>query len=736
MIGLIRLLVLLALAAPPVQAQVIEMRSGEHEAFTRLTLALPERADWSIIPVDGGAHVRFSDEDLSIDTGRVFERIPRDRLTDARWNAGGRTLELTFGCACEVRGFWFGASMLVLDVSAGPDPIDAGGAPVEVPPSGALPGRGVSWAASLLTPFPAEMRTGPLAPVNRVPPQGPPDAERAARDRLLRHLSRATSQGLLEPHSRGAGAAVATPATAGSAAAEQLRPPPPVPDLRANLRVNSRIDLDHLSSRSAREPARAHVACLPESVIDVASWGTGAPFSRQIAPLRLQIMEEFDRINAPKVKELVRSYLYFGFGAEARDLLRLLPEDDADLPPLLALAAVAEQGHAAPGSPLSGQLECTSVAAMWSALAHAELPRDAALDRDAIARAFSALPPHLRDYYGPILSRRLIAAADPTLASRIVRIMDRGASHPPAEGNEAEMASALVALAKGETAAATDRLQNVVGGDLPPEAAALIRRIEAQIEGDAPVSIEQAETLGSFAFEYRNEPAAPPLHAAHVRALAAAASFDSARDVYAERAGEIAPKARAQLRRDIARLLADRADDVTFLRHMLADSFDQAQQPDPAVANDLAGRLLSLGFPGRAADLIDASVPLADDTRVDRRLLRAEIALARQEPRQAQVALLDLPGERANLLRARAHALAGEHAAAQRLFTAAGASDAARVASLLAERGEADPAVPVSDAPADPAPLAARRALIETSTTTRDTLSRLLAEHPAPLPED
>lgn len=298
------------------------------------------------------------------------------------------------------------------------------------------------------------------------------------------------------------------------------------------------------------------------------------------------------------------------------------------------------------------------------------------------------------------------------------------------------MAGAQVALAKGETQAATDRLQNVVGGNIPPEAATLIRRIEAQIDRDAPVSMEQAETIGSFAFEYRNEPAAPRLHAAHIRALVAAASFDVARDVFAERQGEIAAKARAELRSDIARLLADRADDVTFLRHVLADSFDQSQQPDPAVADALARRMLSLGFPGRAEKLIETSVHRAGDARIDRRLLRAEIALAQEKPRQAQVELLDLPGAAANLLRARAHTLAGEHAAAQRQFDAAEASDAARAASLLAGEGRSDPVDPMGDALTDPAPLAVRRALLDTSTSTRDTLSRLLAEYPAPLPED
>jgi hypothetical protein len=104
--------------ALPAMAQSIQVRSGEHADFSRLTLNLPERIGWSVVPSERGAHVLLGSNALTIDPGVIFDRIPRDRLTDAQWNAERRRLELTFGCDCAVRGFWFGKSMLVLDISA------------------------------------------------------------------------------------------------------------------------------------------------------------------------------------------------------------------------------------------------------------------------------------------------------------------------------------------------------------------------------------------------------------------------------------------------------------------------------------------------------------------------------------------------------------------------------------------------------------------------------------------
>ena len=754
--------------AVPALAQTVTIRSGEHETFSRLTMTLPSRVGWTIEETNDGAQVVFAREGLTFDTSAVFDRIPRTRLADIAWQERERRLTLNFNCNCEMAGFWHDRTMLVLDIHDTPTATDrvtsarrevasAAEKRRESAPGMVLPERAASRAARMLrasldgdSSLRPEEATEP--PILSEP--GRVIARQDVRERLLRQIGRAASQGLLSPQTslperrpKPAEAADQRKDVQDSFATKADRKPMqtdrPATD-QINLKAQTSMDHDFLGSGLAQAQNLADSGCLPTARIDVASWGTNGPFGVQVSALRRRLTGEFDEPDSAIVEQLVRVYLYFGFGAEAADLLLLLRESHADRAVLSQLAQIAEQGWAAPGSILNGQLDCESSAALWSALSYQRLPADQQIDTNAILRAFSALPPHLRAYYGPILARRFLDSGLEDVSTNLLRILDRpGASDSP----EAEMARAYSDLATGDPEAAERKLESVLQRNAEPSPEALIQLINSRVARGQDVSYEAAQLAGAYAYEMQNDAIGPTMAAAHIRALAASGAFDQAFENFARLSIDAIPQAGADLRSELFGMLARNADEVTFLRHAFFDSADPQAHLNPRDGNAVARRLLELGFHDRAADIVQTGAQASRASTREQQLIRAEIALRSDRPRQAIVELLNLTGKDANALRAKASSAVGDHGAAYHLFAALNEPEAAareawlegdwqRAASMgddvyqsLArlKTGEDAEDQPVSDPV-----LAHNQALLLDSIETRDTLTALLAANALP----
>ncbi|WP_371225005.1 hypothetical protein [Roseovarius sp. 2305UL8-3] len=590
----------------------------------------------------------------------------------------------------------------------------------------------------------------PTQPADPITALEKPATLNDARDRLLQQLARAASQGLVEPR-------VSLPeALAGPSTLEPAEKPPKLADEepdnpglpQINLKAESSIDRDFLDFDLANATAGGTNGCLPLDQIDAASWGNDAPFGHQISALHQRLTGEFDEINHDSALKLARLYLFFGFGAEARATLALLPSTNVDALVTLQLAEIAEHGHAEGAGYLANQMDCTSPAALWSALSYEAIPSDLPIDTDAILREFNALPQHLRRHYGPILSRRFLNAGQADVAKKLLRILDRPdtASTP-----QAELAKAQADAASGQTRQADIRLEDVVKSNAEPSAEALANMINDRVARGQRVSFEEAQLAGAYAFEKQNDPIGAELSAAHIRALASAGSFDMAFETLVDRGRALRPDQIPALHSDMMRLLADNASDVTFLHHMLAQRFGAAPQLDPFAVNKAAGRLIQLGFPGSTTELIAQDPPRSSSAFRERRLLRAELALKLNRPRQAIVELLDLEGADVNGLRARALSAAGDHAAAYYLFASSPTPENARqeawlqgdwkraaapgepaytaLADLMATRETATD----TKADASQAVLARNRNLIAASTAARETLSAILDANPVPV---
>ena len=103
----------------------------------------------------------------------------------------------------------------------------------------------------------------------------------------------------------------------------------------------------------------------------------------------------------------------------------------------------------------------------------------------------------------------------------------------------------------------------------------------------------------------------------------------------------------------------------------------------PRVANETAVRLLKMGFAPQARRFLEREIP--GKLGRERKLIRAQIALAENLPRQAEVDLLNIESVAANLLRAQARSQIGDHNAAATLYSSGGEKDEALRQAWFAE---------------------------------------------------
>ena len=745
------IITLLALSSP-LLAQSVTMRSGEHADFSRLVLDMPTRLNWEVSQDGAKAKISFENSKMNVDIAAVFDKIPRDRLASIAWDQETQSLNLQFGCTCEVEAFWSGETMLVFDIKEGavlaePEPTNAEpqtAAPKKTIKLPAFPAyRSAEILKNTLPEIPPAQEGQQIAPPSNAE-QNQNLAIADTRDRLLKQFGRAASQGLLSPRRT-----LPSPGELGQKkeAARQTTESAPSTDTKEpakaqiNLKAQSSMDRDFLSALVAQSAENATNGCLPNHQVDVASWGTDEPFGDQISAVRLNLTGEFDQINPDSVVSLAKLYLYFGFGAEARQVLKMLPEKSTDTQILGELSQIAEHDHVSEGTQLLGQMDCESVTSLWSALAYESLPRDLPIDTDAITRAFNSLPKHLRLRYGPILSRRLLDAGSKKAAERIMRILDRPDDVPTPEIN---LAKAQIDMAEGNTKDAETRLASVVESSTEHAAEALIQAIEGRISRGEDVSFEQAQLAGAYSYELQDEELGPMMKGAYIRALAASGSVDEAFKELSDENLRLSEEAKSAIQTDLMRILGSDADDMTFLKFALAPQKRFVTKPETTVTLQVAQRLFDLGFPVSAQEYLETLAQNQASTDRVVRLLRARIALAQDKPRQAIVELLDYADDEANMIRAQALSAAGDHASSYLLYAAGGHEELARQEAWLREDWEnaADPDQPVygdlsnliSHTSEDSAPpeqiLARNKLLVEESDTARATVQALLAANP------
>ncbi|KFE34755.1 hypothetical protein [Thioclava atlantica] len=760
-----RLALFLTLLAAPALAAPITIRSGEHAGFSRLVLPLPAGTDWSLARTPEGYLLSTSAREADFRIGGIFERIPKTRLLAVDPAKEGGLLFRT-AVAIRAEAVLLHDNRLVIDFRTAPlprprrdlktvEPEAVQPTPARPPPPGpALPGpeeppadfdlfwrdlaplgHGARDQPQLLAqPFPRHETADTPLSLPEVDTPDPRVAEVEAA--LLAQLARAAAQGLVEVD-RGAAAAEGKGPSRQAHEAEIS----PVPDGQT---ASASAPPDHIPFRSltaidrdqdnlASSAGTGDRECPPDALLDFGPWMDGRSMPAHLAEARQGLLGEFDTPRQDKVLDLARTYLAFGFGAEARAVLQDMAEPDAQRDTLAYLAAILDDDATAAAMSEVRLTPCDGPVALWALLGADPLPEKPEVNFAAIQRGYGALPPPLRQAIGPRLVEKLLVLG----AADVARSLQPQLARITGEDHEAlDLVAARVAL---DPAAPEMRetLRDVVDARRPESVDTLLLLIEQRLTAQEVVERDLIASAEELAFELAGDPQAADLLRAAALGYGSSGEFDKG---FAHlRDAAIDPDA-AETRDTADRLVAllsVHPDDALFLRTVFAyrDRIEIAVA-DPSLRSALAGRLLDLGLADRAVQLIEHAPDIGDE---DRRLL-ARAAQANRDPSAALAHLQGLDDDIALTLRAEAFARLGQHARARDAFLEAAdevraREESRRAGAWIAPNENSDPAVArfteIFATPDKPAsdhagPVTRARHLLDTSRTERETLRELL----------
>ncbi len=744
------------LFATQVGAQELIVRSGEHEGYSRLVMQIPKGTGWSLKKSEREAELKVGLPGVQFDVTQVYQRISRDRLLDISQDRAGNALTLRLGCACDVTGVIQSGSFIVIDIkdpqpqkSRLNSPVRAVNQPIYR--FQALPRNTEAMARPpaapklrAASPIPAiEGQQSVDLPVGIAPPVHGQHVNASER-RLLAQISRATNQGLLTIRANPEPAFETDRADSADAIFRHEDSPQLTPG-GTNVSVITVIDRDMNKMAKEKESSLAQSPCLASEAVALATWASDRPYSEQIGQMRSELFSEFDKLNPHKALAIAQASLFFGFGAEAASILSMtvMPETEHSI--LMALSKLVDNGRLDGINPFFGQQGCEGDVALWAVLAGPAKMKG--INKAAVQRAFSRLPAHLRVHLSSHLSHRFSENADVQTAAAILRAVNRiGVKNDPA----IDMAEAAIASLRNNVEILEKKLNTVVetGSEKTPHA--LIELVGSHVKNSTAIEPDLPDLVASYLLEYRKSELGPELRRTHTTALALSGRFPEAFETLSTiriRDGDFAA---ANTMSPILAQLTDRADDVTFMRFALR-AVDRSEPTLPVdIADKLARRLLDLGFPGIAMQVL--SRPLIVTPTPTRRLMRAEAALGQGLPHRAMVDLFGLEGREASRLRAAAMWQNGDYREAGHMLLAANDPDAAVRGFWLSEEWGAIPdggdqgyrmiagisqqLTEVDDDGDLLPPLAMARALVDSSLGTRrdiaEILQKISAEPEAP----
>lgn len=708
-------------------AEVAQVRSGEHEGFSRLVLDLPQGAEWVVGRGPGGYELRLADPATTFDLRDVFAKIPRSRLTDVapRTTGSGLLLAVAPGVHAEVSQTAGGD--VIIDIADGPAPPDSlfenpleppsvMVAADETPQAPKTEGASATLsfrpqtneAASLPiywrdvagadagptapiaveadpTPDPSPEMQAILPPVIAPPPPEPPPVPSASmltlEEELRMQLSRAAAQGLAEPPEPGHDRPVApqTPATtaADQQTDDEATPPTAAGKDTADIAYHAQtsVDRDAPQNPNERPLSSEGIACLTEDDLDLRNWGTEENAADQISRARQVLVGEFDRPDSEAVRHLARLYLYFGLGAEARQTPAAfgLKAEDTDL--IADLGQVMDDLPVRSESPLHEMRDCDTPAALWAVLAAPDGLRKAEVNTHAIIRAYSGLPPHLRLLLGRRLSDRLIAIGASDAAQAIRNALARRSED---DARELGMIDAELALATSGTG--TVDLGRLMAGNDDVAMRATVLDLQTRLANGDPVSTDQTEAIAALAFEHRRSETGGPLATLEIAARAASGDFDTAFERYAqERSAH--PEADHQAVLDgLFTALADGAEPGTFLT-VFFEKTNLTATVGTETRLRLSRRLTDLGF-AEEVRLLLAGTPAA--VTDEGALILAQAALHLSDPGAALALTEGRTDPVAETVKADALAAQGDFSAAAEVYAATDLPERAAVAAWSA----------------------------------------------------
>jgi hypothetical protein len=738
----------LALLTGVVEAQQLTLRSGDHPTFSRITIPVPINQTWEGSRTTKGIELMLPGFSSGFDLEGVFSRMQKIRISSI--TAKPDSLILNVNCDCGSTIFRNG-SLLVIDVAdegaalAGP-PLKAQ-EEIQV----ALKARPkmqtqndnatLPWIGSR-SPFDETLDLEEISSKTETATVPELSIEKNAallnkmRKDLAEEFANAASAGLLDAnHQPPVPAQAKIHSEPAALAPAELKLPEMLITPSRNLRVTNSMERNLKSSKTRLDATVSGLECPLENFLSIETWGDDTDFSAQIGPARKALMNSRDKLNKSATTDLAKLYLYFGFGAEALNVLRLDQTLLAKHQELVAVATILEHGSLVGHNPFGDYTDCASNVALWASLSFHDIPSDVQLDTKAALRALNKMPKHLRYILAPSLSERLLKYGDGPAAAAALRSIERLAEPLPPE---AIMAKADLAAEAGEPTEAL--LEDVIETNSTQSPAALVKLVEKKMARNEPISHDTVMLIEAYIQELRGTPMGNQLLQTQVIALSQTNNFDETFSALNALGPSIAPKVKIELFQLAFTQLANKADDLTFLENFFAQEPETLATVSTQAKLLLASRLMDLGFAAQVQYII-ATIP-ETLTSTDQKLLSARAALNLRKPFQAQASLIGSDEPEGALLLAKAKEMTGAYREASDIFANNNASKQAAQAALLSDDWRDLKALntPILESVVALAqveqlaedsslgPLArANRALVESSTA-RDVLEKLLSD--------
>jgi hypothetical protein len=649
-----------------IHAREIEVRSGEHDTFTRIVLNIPAGTKWALTQTGKLAELTVNLPDIQFDTSQVFSRISRTRLLGVSQKKSGEALQLEFGCECTVAGFTQSGSLLVIDIQDPERLTNATYSIFDAAPtlrfsniaSTETHNPNLSWKLRSATPSiieePVQLDKLDGASVVGLSTQNTMENVNASELRLLSQIDRAATQGLLHRNMQiSRNDSTATAEIAGNESqrnnSDTKRP------LQISVTAITSMDRDFAKMDEQGLQTIDQTSCLSAEHVALSNWGNGLPFGTQIGNRRSKLFGEFDSLNQQAVTDLARNLLFFGFGAEAKKALDLIAVENLTHEVLNALAEILDNGQILAQNPFMNQKRCDSDVALWAYLADPDFSPTDETNSAAVLTAFTRLPDHLRILLGPILIRKFSDAQDIQSAEIVSRATSRASkSLDPA----LDFAQANADMQHKDSNIASSHMARIAQSGTEYSPQALIDLVNAQTLADQTISPDIPDLIAAYKTEFRKSELAADLQRVHVLSLALTQRFPEAFAIYHDENAYYSSPDKYKTLTQALVLLANRADDLTFLRYSLL----QIEKPEPKlpteVQNLLAGRLIDLGFSERASQFLTEQSGQGTATR---RLMNAQIAISKNLPHRALVELLGADSPMAEDIRTQAFFNIGDY---------------------------------------------------------------------------
>ena len=609
----------LALATPQgllAQVSTIPVRGGEHDAYTRLVIQIPEDNTWRVTSDGPFAELLLSGPPVVFDLSQTFARIPRTRLRDLQPIETG--LELSLACACEIRASEDIPQFLVIDIIGNAAGISLAPATSPRPrsrarlPDAALRTTEARRAGRDLARSLRNVQAGPdsagaltLAQLFPQPDLSPPTVQEGAApggltpraamiEVLAQTLARQVSSGVLEstPGFR-------APDDPQGAAAESA----------LTETANAIAHFQITDARQDSETTRGRDTTCPNPAL----LGFETPDDSAHALRRTQLLRrlhtEFDHIDPATVMALAQQFIFMGFGAEARLVLSMLDTPDAASAVLRQISFLVDLSPPENPDHLAGLAECGKMGVLWAFLVQPEADTPPSAHLDLLVQAVNSLPAHLRLHLGPQIVKRLVAHQLLEHARMITDALERVVQTPTPDLTLAQTSLELAA-APAERA---PQIEAALSPDQSDES--LIFLLKRRLNDTAPVEEELIAHAQTLLPALCGSPEGQELAQLLTLAEARNGNFAAAFDLLAGHDAGLEPALRTTV---LSRLVQD-AEDSDFVTLVFAQSPWNDLTLPVTTRNALEQRLRDLGFEHQAA-LLQA---VAADTTTDPSALRS-----------------------------------------------------------------------------------------------------------------